>query len=95
MDGVGNNTYAKGLEEAIDSAYHYGRDYISSTVVSMLGETRDRMAVQEFETKLLELWDRIYQYWLSSRTGPSTSTTPGTFGPQVTKYLLIIYLSLI
>ena len=46
----------------------------------MLGETRDRAAVQEFETKLLELWDRIYQYWLSSRTGPSTSTV---FGPQV------------
>ena len=85
---MGNNTYAKGLEEAIDSAYHYGREYISSTVVSMLGETRDRMAVQEFETKLLELWDRIYQYWLSSRTGPSTSTIPGALGPQVTTITL-------
>jgi hypothetical protein len=49
----------------------------------MLGETRDRTAVQEFETKLLELWDRIYQYWLNSRTGPATSATMGAFGPQV------------
>ena len=83
FDSSGNSSYAKGLEEAIDSAYIYGRDYISSTVVSILGETRDRAAVHEFETKLLELWDRIYQYWLSSRTGPSTSPTTPTFGPQV------------
>jgi len=35
-----NTSYAKGLEDAVESAYHYGRDYISSTVSSWLGESR-------------------------------------------------------
>ncbi len=60
--------YFTGFEDVIESGYHYGREYISSSVVSMLrDESKDnnKESVDEFEKKLLELWDRIYQYWLS------------------------------
>ena len=59
--------YFRGLEDFVDSGYKYGREYISSSVVSILrNENNDNQeSVEEFEKKLLELWDRVYQYWLS------------------------------
>lgn len=66
----------------LNSTYTYGRAGISSVVSSMLrGVKKEKVA--EFESTVLELWDRIYQAWLmsvveSDKIGPKVSTTAVT-----------------
>lgn len=86
-DSLGDHqAYFKGIEDVIESGYHYGREYISSSVVSMLrSESSDNQeSVDEFEKKLLELWDRIYQYWLNKNEGNNNNDSVS--GEQVVKY---------
>lgn len=88
--GVHNQQYFKGgLEDVMDSGYRYGRQYISSSVVSIFkNENNDNQdSVDEFETKLLELWDRIYQYWLSQNITVTSQKSPNVveYGPQVSQ----------
>ena len=89
-----HEAYFRGLEDFVESGYKYGREYISSSVVSMLtNENNDNQeSVIEFEKKLLELWDRVYQYWLSKNDHTSNDTnTDGIlndkiqYGPQVSQ----------
>ena len=88
--------YFKQYEDLIDSGYKYGREYISSSVVSVF-RTSDQNddnqeSVDEFEQKLLELWDRIYQYWLShqketDQTDHSQDNQESlpTYGPEISQ----------
>ena len=87
-----HEAYFRGLEDFVESGYKYGREYISSSVVSMLtNENNDNQeSVIEFEKKLLELWDRVYQYWLSKNEHTNDTTDGITsdkiqYGPQVSQ----------
>ena len=85
--------YFRGLEDFVDSGYKYGREYISSSVVSILrNENNDNQeSVEEFEKKLLELWDRVYQYWLSKHENMTLDGNDNIdhsnvkFGPQISE----------
>lgn len=63
------------LDSLIDNAYTYGREGISTAVKSILKEG-DPEKINRVEQQILELWDRVYQSWVS---GHFTSTV----GPQV------------
>ena len=59
--------YSTGVNNFIESAHQYGRDYISSSMSSLLRDSSDNQQdaqLDKFERQVLELWDRIYQYWL-------------------------------
>ena len=60
--------YSTGVNDFIESAYQYGRDYISSSIFSLLRDSSNNnqqdAQLDKFESQVLELWDRIYQYWL-------------------------------
>ncbi len=57
----------------MESVHLYGRDFISSTVLAYLGDISDASAAAEMTEKLLLLWDRLYQYWLSRKKVRSSS----------------------
>lgn len=60
--------YQDGIDDVMESVYISGKEYISSTVHGLIGEgSRDKKATEEIELKVLELWDRLYQYWLSRK----------------------------
>ncbi|CAH0400554.1 unnamed protein product [Chilo suppressalis] len=63
------------LDSLIDNAYTYGREGISTGVKSILKEG-DPEKVSRVEQQILEIWDRVYQSWVSGHfaSGP---------GPQV------------
>ena len=72
------------MEDLVDSGYRYGREYISSSVVSIFKteNSGNQESVDEFEQKLLELWDRIYQYYLAKNDHLNQNDPPGpTHGP--------------
>lgn len=67
------------LDSLIDNAYTYGREGISTTiqnVVKSILKEGDPEKINRVEQQILELWDRVYQSWVS---GHFTSTV----GPQV------------
>jgi predicted PurR-regulated permease PerM len=66
------------MENVVDGAYNFGRDWISSTLQKSLAEA-DQEVRTDLETKVLELWDRSYQYWVL------TSVAPAEQGPVVSK----------
>ncbi|XP_013183996.2 transmembrane protein 245 [Amyelois transitella] len=63
------------LDSLIDNAYTYGREGISTAVKSILKEG-DPEKIARVEQQILEIWDRVYQSWVS---GHFTSPV----GPQV------------
>ncbi|KAL0869035.1 hypothetical protein ABMA27_007353 [Loxostege sticticalis] len=63
------------LDSLIDNAYTYGREGISTGVKSILKEG-DPEKIARVEQQILEIWDRVYQSWVS---GHFTSQV----GPQV------------
>ncbi|KAJ8723845.1 hypothetical protein PYW07_007825 [Mythimna separata] len=63
------------LDSLIDNAYTYGREGISTAVKSILKEG-DPEKIFRVEQQLLELWDRVYQSWVSGHFA-------STVGPQV------------
>ncbi|KAJ8714100.1 hypothetical protein PYW08_007720 [Mythimna loreyi] len=63
------------LDSLIDNAYTYGREGISTAVKSILKEG-DPEKIFRVEQQLLELWDRVYQSWVSGHFA-------ATVGPQV------------
>ncbi|XP_076044187.1 transmembrane protein 245 isoform X2 [Oratosquilla oratoria] len=71
-DGLGSM-----VSSALDDAYLYGREWIASMVRGMLGET-DEVRAAALEKQVVELWDRVYQAWLTAH--PQTPTP----GPIVT-----------
>ncbi|CAG4954205.1 unnamed protein product [Parnassius apollo] len=63
------------LDSLIDDAYTYGREGISTAVRSILKEG-DPDKIGRVEEQILEIWDRVYQSWVSLHF-------PGNSGPQV------------
>jgi len=63
------------MEGVMDEAYTYGRGWISSTLRETLSETDEEIRL-ELENKVLELWDRSYQYWVLKQDviGPKVSS---------------------
>ncbi|XP_061384472.1 transmembrane protein 245 isoform X2 [Danaus plexippus] len=62
------------LDSLIDNAYTYGREGISTGVKSILKEG-DPEKIARVEQQVLEIWDRVYQSWVSGMFAQS--------GPQV------------
>ncbi|CAH2011236.1 unnamed protein product [Acanthoscelides obtectus] len=63
------------IDSILDNAYQYGRQGISKAVKSMMSDV-DTAKSDKLEQQVLELWDRVYQNWMS----PNNS-----HGPQVTE----------
>ncbi|XP_050353807.1 transmembrane protein 245 isoform X3 [Nymphalis io] len=63
------------LDSLIDNAYTYGREGISTGVKSILKEG-DPEKIARVEQQVLEIWDRVYQSWVSG-------TFAAQMGPQV------------
>ncbi|CAH0728509.1 unnamed protein product, partial [Brenthis ino] len=63
------------LDSLIDNAYTYGREGISTGVKSILKEG-DPEKIAKVEQQVLEIWDRVYQSWVSG-------TFATQMGPQV------------
>lgn len=59
------------LDSVLDNAYIYGREGISKLVRGMVHDA-DSAKTAKLEQQVLELWDRIYQAWMTSdnSTGP-------------------------
>ena len=91
-----SSNYSTSVDQLVESAYQYGRNYISSAITSFLRDTSDNShqdaQLDQFENQVLELWDRIYQYWLNknnqqehiSQENIADSHTDEVFGPKVT-----------
>nr|CAH7737375.1 unnamed protein product [Callosobruchus chinensis] len=63
------------IDSILDNAYQYGREGISKAVKGMMSDV-DTAKSDKLEQQILELWDRVYQNWMS----PNNSN-----GPQVTE----------
>nr|CAI5868777.1 unnamed protein product [Callosobruchus analis] len=63
------------IDSILDNAYQYGREGISKAVKGMMSDV-DTAKSEKLEQQILELWDRVYQNWMS----PNNSN-----GPQVTE----------
>ena len=78
--------YQDGLDNVLHSVYNSGREYISSTVQSVLSEGNSQKEVaDEIEAKVLELWDHMYEYWKTRKQNvvpmtPTSSTNTSFFG---------------
>lgn len=66
-------TFDDTVDSILDNAYQYGREGISKVVRSMVNVDDAKSA--KLEKQVLELWDRLYQTWMSS---------DNVHGPQVT-----------
>lgn len=53
------------IDSLIDNAYTYGREGISKTIRSMMSDVQDEKSAK-LEQQVLELWDRVYQSWISA-----------------------------
>lgn len=65
------------LDSILNDAYAYGRQGISSGVQHWLKDV-DAAKATQLEEQVLELWDRIYQAWMTSGTtsiGPKVTTS--------------------
>ncbi|XP_049877971.1 transmembrane protein 245 [Pectinophora gossypiella] len=66
------------LDSLIDNAYTYGREGISTGVKSILKEG-DPEKIARVEQQILEIWDRVYQSWVSghfaAQVGPQVDGT--------------------
>ncbi|KAB0804545.1 hypothetical protein PPYR_01515 [Photinus pyralis] len=67
-------TFDDTVDSILDNAYQYGREGISKVVRSMVNDVDDAKSAK-LEKQVLELWDRLYQTWMSS---------DNVHGPQVT-----------
>ncbi|CAH2094685.1 unnamed protein product [Euphydryas editha] len=63
------------LDSLIDNAYTYGREGISTGIKNILKEG-DPEKIARVEQQVLEIWDRVYQSWVSG-------TFAAQMGPQV------------
>lgn len=62
------------VDSVLDNAYQYGREGISKLVRGMMSDV-DSEKSAKLEKQVLELWDRLYQTWMSS---------DNAHGPKVT-----------
>ncbi|XP_063628014.1 transmembrane protein 245 isoform X2 [Cydia splendana] len=62
------------LDSLIDNAYTYGKEGISAGVKSILKEG-DPEKIARVEEQILQLWDRVYQSWVSGQFAPQIGPT--------------------
>ncbi|CAH1105803.1 unnamed protein product [Psylliodes chrysocephalus] len=62
------------IDSILDNAYQYGREGIQKSVRGMMTDV-DPSKSEKLEKQVLELWDRVYQNWMS---------TNDSNGPKVT-----------
>ena len=81
-----DSEYQTSFDNMLETAYYSGRDYISSNLHDLVGDSKDKdsSAVNEIEEKVLELWDRLYQYWLS-RKEVNNNESKILHGPSVSQ----------
>ncbi|XP_018335712.1 transmembrane protein 245 isoform X2 [Agrilus planipennis] len=62
------------VDSILDNAYQYGREGLSKAVKGMMADV-DSAKSAKLENQVLELWDRIYQRWMTSdvKNGPVVS----------------------
>lgn len=77
-----NHSLADSMENVVDGLHNYGRDWISRTLQSSLAES-DWEARRDLEVKVLELWDRSYQYFVLEPAGPPTTAGPTVTGEAI------------
>jgi hypothetical protein len=71
-DSLGDHAaYFKGIEDVVDSGYHYGREYISSSVVSMLKSESNDNQVYNFILIIMSimLFNIVFDYDVSGVCG--------------------------
>ncbi|KAL1501630.1 hypothetical protein ABEB36_006926 [Hypothenemus hampei] len=68
-------TWDDTMDSLLDNAYQYGREGISKAVKSILSDTADSAQSEKLEKQVLELWDRLYQSWMTvhDSTGPKVT----------------------
>ena len=71
------------MENVVDGAYNYGRDWISQTLQQTLSEA-DYEVRKDLEVKVLELWDRSYQYWVLTQPEEQKTIGPTVNGEAIT-----------
>lgn len=69
-------TFESTIDSLLDNAYQYGREGISKAVKSVMSDV-DPTKSAKLENQVLELFDRIYQTWMSSDNAEH--------GPKVTQ----------
>ncbi|KAK9875494.1 hypothetical protein WA026_007885 [Henosepilachna vigintioctopunctata] len=68
-------TFDDTVDSVLDNAYQYGREGLSKAVKGLMTDV-DSAKSEKIERQVLELWDRIYQSWMTSAS---------TNGPTVTQ----------
>ncbi|XP_044746913.1 transmembrane protein 245 [Coccinella septempunctata] len=68
------DTFDETVDSILDNAYLYGREGISKAVRSLMNDVNTSKS-EKIEKQILELWDRVYQSWMTSNSpnGPSVT----------------------
>lgn len=68
------DTFDDTLDSILDNAYLYGREGISKAVKGLMTDV-DSSKSDKIEKQVLELWDRVYQSWMTSNSpnGPTVT----------------------
>ena len=79
------------MENVVEGAFNYGRDWISRTLQQTLADA-DGSAKTDLELKILELWDRSYQYWVTDqRTAGTNQVVREEFSSSLGELLAQLY----
>ncbi|CAG9864333.1 unnamed protein product [Phyllotreta striolata] len=62
------------FDSILDNAYQYGREGIQKTVRGMMSDV-DPAKSEKLESQVLELWDRVYQNWMSANDSRGPTVT--------------------
>ncbi|CAG9764914.1 unnamed protein product [Ceutorhynchus assimilis] len=68
-------TWDNTMDSILDNTYQYGREGISKFIKSIVNDA-DSIKSEKLENQLLEVWDRLYQSWMTSNQ---------SLGPKVTE----------
>ena len=72
------------MDNVVDGAYNYSRDWISQTLRQSLADA-DGNARRDLEYKVLELWDKSYQYWVQDNRKTSDQDMAQGLGELMTQ----------
>ncbi|KAL3286205.1 hypothetical protein HHI36_000716 [Cryptolaemus montrouzieri] len=67
-------TFDDTLDSILDNAYLYGREGISKAVKGVMTDV-DSAKSEKIEKQILELWDRMYQSWMTSNSANGPTVT--------------------
>ena len=85
------NTSMSGIDDVVEGAFNYGKGWISRTLQQLLTD-EDGTERSDLEVKVLELWDRSYQYWVTDqRTAEKEKLVQEEFSSRVGKLFTQLY----